>query len=55
MRILYMSGYTDDLIRPDGTINPPGAFLQKPFTPRSLARAVRNALDAVPAAPASLR
>jgi PAS domain S-box-containing protein len=49
MRILYMSGYTDDLIRPDGTINPPGAFLQKPFTPRSLARAVRNALDAASA------
>jgi signal transduction histidine kinase len=55
MRILYMSGYTDDLIRPDGTINPPGAFLQKPFTPRSLARAVRNALDAVSASTASLR
>ena len=39
--ILFMSGYTDDT-RSDG---PP--FLQKPFTPETIARTVRSALDAV--------
>lgn len=45
MRVLYMSGYTDDeILRRE--LTPPGArFLQKPFTPQRLARAVREALD----------
>jgi len=47
VRILYMSGYTDDMIGPTGTIDPPGALLHKPFTPATLARAVRDALDAI--------
>ncbi len=39
VRVLFMSGYTGDAL-------PPGEhFLQKPFTPSSLARAVRAALD----------
>jgi PAS domain S-box-containing protein len=44
LRVLYMSGYTEaSMVR--GTV--PGAgFLQKPFSPLVLARAVREALDA---------
>jgi signal transduction histidine kinase len=49
LRVLYMSGYTDGLLGSGGTMEPPGAFLQKPFTPDALARAVREALDGVPA------
>ena len=45
MRVLYMSGYTDAMIASQGTIEPPGRFLQKPFTPNALAASVREALD----------
>ena len=43
--LLYMSGYTDGTIISRDTIEPPGLFLQKPFTPDVLVRAVRDALD----------
>jgi signal transduction histidine kinase len=45
MAVLYMSGYADYTAGPD----PAPALLQKPFTPEEVARAVRAALDAVPA------
>ena len=46
LRVLFMSGYTnDDMIR-RGLLNPGAAFLQKPFTAIDLARAVRGVLDA---------
>lgn len=45
MRILYMSGYTDDTIKGLGEIEPAGGFLQRPFTPGALASYVRDALD----------
>ncbi len=45
MRILYFSGYTDDSILRHG-INAAGIhFLQKPFTPDTLARKVREVID----------
>ena len=45
MKVLYMSGYTDDAIVRHGVME--GApFLQKPFTPRELAAKVREVLDA---------
>jgi PAS domain S-box-containing protein len=45
LRVLYMSGYTDDDILRRGLADPGAAFLQKPFTAASLARAVRAVLD----------
>jgi len=50
-RVLYMSGYTDNVIASGGVLEPGLAFLQKPFTPAALAQKVREVLDAlVPAA-----
>ncbi|MHB8940358.1 MAG: hybrid sensor histidine kinase/response regulator [Desulfobacteria bacterium] len=45
LRILYMSGYTDDVILRQGVIEDGIPFLQKPFTPEALARKVREVLD----------
>jgi CheY-like chemotaxis protein len=46
MRVLYMSGYTDDAIVRHGLLQGRAAFLQKPFAPDRLARKVRQVLDA---------
>jgi FixJ family two-component response regulator len=45
LRVLYMSGYSTDLLRRDRD-RTYAHFLQKPFTRDSLARAVRACLDA---------
>jgi CheY-like chemotaxis protein len=45
MKVLYMSGYTDDAIIHHGISNPDTAFLQKPFSPTVLSRKVREMLD----------
>ncbi len=50
LRILYMSGYTYNVIAQGGTLERGVAFLQKPFTPSALIEKVREVLDAgVPA------
>ena len=46
LAVLFVSGYTDDVIVRRGLLDASAAFLQKPFTATSLARAVREGLDA---------
>lgn len=45
LRILYMSGYTDDVIARRGVLNPNTLLLSKPFTRSVLLRKVREALS----------
>ncbi len=45
LRILFMSGYTDDLGILAGHERGASSFLQKPFTPEALAQTIRKLLD----------
>jgi PAS domain S-box-containing protein len=45
IRVLYMSGYTDNVIAHGGVLEEGLAFLQKPFTPSTLVEKVREILD----------
>lgn len=47
--VLFTSGYTDGEIVRRGLLAPDAAFLQKPFTPEGLVRAVRDRLGAASA------
>ena len=46
IKVLYMSGYTDDVILQKGLREPEGSFMVKPFTMATLAECVRHQLDA---------
>ncbi len=46
MKVLFMSGFTDKAMVHHEELDPGMAFLQKPFTPQTLARKVREVLDA---------
>lgn len=50
--VLYISGYTDDVVLQQGLTEPGAAFLAKPFSPKALSRQVRDLLDS--AAPGNL-
>ena len=46
IRVLYMSGYTDEAVVRDGLVADDVDFLQKPFTLEELAAKIRSVLDA---------
>jgi PAS domain S-box-containing protein len=45
LKVLFMSGYTDEAIVHHGVLDSDVQFIQKPFSPASLARKVREVLD----------
>jgi FixJ family two-component response regulator len=45
VEVLYMSGYTDNVVVDNATLYPGVDFLQKPFQPKTLIRKIRSLLD----------
>ena len=45
IKILFTSGFTDDIVAQSGALEPEVKFLLKPYTPGMLARKVRELLD----------
>jgi signal transduction histidine kinase len=54
LKILYVSGYSDNDISAQGVVDPGLVVLQKPFTQQSLSRKVRELLDSDLPAPSVL-
>jgi PAS domain S-box-containing protein len=48
VKVLYMSGYTENVVGHNGTLDAGVRLLQKPFNLRDLKRIVREVLDATP-------
>jgi two-component system cell cycle sensor histidine kinase/response regulator CckA len=46
-RTLFMSGYMDDTLGEHGILSSNANFIQKPFSPRTIAQKVRDILDGV--------
>jgi CheY-like chemotaxis protein len=44
MKVLYMSGYTDDVITRNGVLDHGVAFIEKPFTPKSITAKIRDVI-----------
>jgi len=49
LKVLYISGYTDDSVFRHGVLEGGMAFLQKPFNLKALATKLREILEGVPA------
>ncbi|HEX6615640.1 MAG TPA: ATP-binding protein, partial [Gemmatimonadales bacterium] len=45
LAVLFMSGYTPDVVLRQGVVQESVAFIGKPFTPQALAEAIRHTLD----------
>ena len=45
LKVIYMSGYTDEAIVQHGVLKPGIAFLSKPFTAQTLGQKIREVLD----------
>lgn len=45
LKVLFVSGHTDDMILRHGVCKASAAFLQKPFSPATLAQKIREVLD----------
>ena len=45
LKVIYMSGYTEDAIVQHGVISPGIAFVHKPFTSETLGRKIREVFD----------
>ncbi|MCA1792993.1 MAG: hypothetical protein LC660_03820, partial [Desulfobacteraceae bacterium] len=48
INILFMSGYTANVIAHQGVLDEGVAFIQKPFSMEDLAKKVRDVLDTAP-------
>jgi two-component system, cell cycle sensor histidine kinase and response regulator CckA len=48
LRVLYMSGYTEDIVGQRGLLDGASVFLAKPFTEEALTQSVRRAIGAPP-------
>jgi len=44
-KVLYMSGYSDNVVEQRGALEPGANYLAKPFSPSDLAAKVRQVLD----------
>jgi signal transduction histidine kinase/ActR/RegA family two-component response regulator len=45
MKVLFISGYTDDILASSGVLEDGASFLEKPFSPARLARKIREIMD----------
>jgi PAS domain S-box-containing protein len=45
LRVLYMSGYAEEIIAPHGVLEAGAAFIEKPLTAEALGRKIREVLD----------
>lgn len=50
LKVIYMSGYSEESMADHGVVNAGVAFLQKPFDPETLGRKIREVLDRQPSA-----